>query len=161
MRAAACLTAVLLTSQIAPARATAPAPLPYGIWIIAGQTCPGCEGTTIVPDLAGATITISPTTYSDAIIGTDICKGAPVLKTRAQATLNAILAMAPRIEARALRTAFPGNPPASRIDIDCASPVPAPYAGKPLAQIIYVPPSAMLYAWNDNVLLFKKGDQGR
>jgi hypothetical protein len=161
MRAAARWTAVVVASQIAPARAAPRGPLPYGTWVIAGQTCPGCEGTTIVPDLASATITISPTAYSDAIIGTDICKGAPVLKTRAQATLNAILAMAPKVEARALRAAFPGDPPASRIDIACASPVPAPYAGKPLAQIIYVPPSAMLYAWNDNVLLFHKGDQGR
>ncbi len=127
-----------------------------GDWEIRAQGCAGCTDTRPVGELAGSTIAISSTHYVDSVLGTDICPGAPVLRTTRTGQLAEVAGPAVVTSI----SAFPGSPagsaPASRINVGCSVPAKPPYTGQVLARLVYVPPSTLLYLWADDVLIFTR-----
>ena len=140
------------------AAAAAPAAntLPFGDWALRAQGCTGCTDTRPVGELAGSTILISPTSYVDSVLGTDICSGAPMLRVTRAGPLADVAG--PELAARI--HGLLGTPamsaPASEINVGCSVPAKPPYTGKVIARLLYVPPSTLLYLWADDVLLFTK-----
>ncbi len=125
-----------------------------GDWEIRAQGCAGCTDTRPVGELAGSTISISSTRYVDSVLGTDICPGAPVLRTTRTGPLAEVAGPAFMTSISAFPASSAGSARASRIDVWCSVPAKPPYTGQVIARLVYVPPSTLLYLWADDVLLF-------